>query len=79
MIPFTPVTEWSLDKEFIREEYPIIAAAQGYDAVWKCYVVMARAIIDKKAAWEEIQGVGAFHAGTSKTNTLYWIATRPDV
>jgi endo-1,3(4)-beta-glucanase len=77
MIPFTPVTEWNLEKEFMTEEYPVIAGAAGYDAVWRSYVISAQAIIDKNGAWQAIQGVSAYHPGTSKTNTLHWIATRP--
>jgi len=41
MLPFTPITEVSLERDFIKEEFPVIAKAEGYDIVWKCYVLSA--------------------------------------
>ena len=38
---------------------------------------MAHAIIDPEAAWAEVQSLGGYDDGNSKTNTLYWVATRP--
>ncbi len=38
---------------------------------------MAHAIIDKEAAWTEAQELQAFDDGNTKSNTFYWIATRP--
>ncbi len=34
-------------------------------------------IIDKAAAWTEVQTLTAFDNGNTLTNTLYWVATRP--
>lgn len=34
-------------------------------------------IIDKAAAWAEVQTLPAFDNGNTLTNTLYWVATRP--
>ena len=39
-----------------------------------CAVVQ---IINKAAAWAEVQTVPAFDNGNTLTNTLYWVATRP--
>ncbi len=44
---------------------------------WKGFIYMDHAVIDPKTAWEEAQGLTGFDNGNSKTNTLYWIATRP--
>ena len=38
---------------------------------------MAHAIIDKISAWNEVNTLNEFDSGNSKTNTLYWVATRP--
>ena len=78
MLPFTPITEELLDPDWIREEYQILQTAIG-SAVdgWKGFIYMAHAIIDPEAAWAEVQSLGGYDDGNSKTNTLYWVATRP--
>jgi endo-1,3(4)-beta-glucanase len=40
-------------------------------------VFMAHAILDPAAAWNEVQTLRGFDDGNTKTNTLWWIATRP--
>ena len=40
-------------------------------------MTMDEAIVDSSDAWSQAQGYTLFHAGNSKTNMLYWIATRP--
>merc|ERR1712181_187101 len=44
---------------------------------WKGYVIMAHAIIDPEAAWAEAQQLTSYDDGNTKSNTLYWIGTRP--
>ena len=38
---------------------------------------MAHAIIDPEAAWSEAQQLTSYDDGNTKSNTLYWIGTRP--
>ena len=38
---------------------------------------MAHAIIDPEAAWAEAQQLSSYDDGNTKSNTLYWIGTRP--
>ena len=38
---------------------------------------MAHAVIDKNVAWNEVNTLTSYDDGNSKTNTLYWVATRP--
>ena len=77
MLPFTPITEELLEKQWINEEYPILQTAIGAaDDGWKGFIFMAHAIIDPNAAWEEAKTLNRFDDGNSKTNTLYWLATR---
>ena len=76
MLPFTPVTEDSLDAEFIKEEFEIIRNVDAND--WNPYKVMDQAIIEKEEAWNTAVGLKIFHIGNSRTNMLYWIATRPE-
>ena len=43
---------------------------------WKGYMTMAHAILDSEAAWTEAQQLAGWDDGNTRTNTLYWIATR---
>ena len=44
---------------------------------WKGYVVMAHAVIDPQAAYQEALQLTSYDDGNTKSNTLWWIATRP--
>lgn len=46
------------------------------DEAWRGYIIMAHAIIDKEAAWQEAAQLTRYDDGNTKSNTLYWIATR---
>ncbi len=53
-----------------------------YDTAGSLYpdhlaIAMEQAVIDKDSAWTAAQSLTEFDDGNSKTNTLYWIATRP--
>lgn len=39
---------------------------------------MAAAVVLPVEAWANITALSAFDAGNSKTNSFYWIATRPN-
>ena len=82
MLPFTPISEELLREEWIREEYPVLSEAYTrpdppLSEEWKGYVVMAHAIIDPQAAYQEALQLGRYDDGNTKSNTLWWIATRP--
>mmetsp|Transcript_1217 Transcript_1217/g.3601 ORF Transcript_1217/g.3601 Transcript_1217/m.3601 type:complete len:720 (+) Transcript_1217:142-2301(+) len=82
MLPFTPITEQLLPAAWIKTEYPIVStaltrASPVLEEGWKGFIYMAHAIIDKAAAWREVSTLTVFDDGNSKTNTLYWVATRP--
>ena len=44
---------------------------------WKGYMVMAHAIVDPQAAYQEALQLSSYDDGNTKSNTLWWIATRP--
>jgi hypothetical protein len=44
---------------------------------WAGYMYMAQAIVDPDSAWESLTALNIFDSGNSKTNALYWAATRP--
>ena len=78
MLPFTPISEELLRKEWITEEYPVLqpaiaTASEG----WKGFIYMAHGVIDKNAAWEEAKSLQSYDDGNTRSNTLYWLATRP--
>lgn len=82
MLPFTPITEELLPADFVREEYPVLATAltRPSPAIaddWKAFVYLDHAIIDKEAAWNEVQTLRFFDNGNTMTNSLYFVATRP--
>ena len=82
MMPFTPVTEAVLDANFVREEYPVLASvlSRSDDPVeeeWKGFIYMDHAVIDPAAAWTEVESLKRYDTGNSKSNTLWWVATRP--
>ena len=78
MLPFTPITEAYLESPWVEEEYPILATRlDEMEEGWRGFAFMDHAVIDKNAAWTEVNTLKTFDDGNSKTNTLYWVATRP--
>lgn len=81
-LPFTPVTERLLDPAWMREAYPVVSAALTRPAPpieqgWRGFIYMAHAVFEPDLAWDEVQSLTAYDDGNSKTNTLWWVATRP--
>ena len=76
MLPFTPVTESLLDAAWNKEQYPLLAAATNANDEWKGFIVMSHSLFDPDAAWVEAQALKKWDNGNSKTNTLWFIATR---
>lgn len=78
MIPFTPASETLLPAAWLRTIEPQIVSARN-TAVdgWKGLLWMGTAVHDVAAAWNGANQLAVFDDGNSRTNTLYWIATRP--
>ncbi|TMW59254.1 hypothetical protein Poli38472_004323 [Pythium oligandrum] len=83
MIPFTPITDAFLSPSYVKEEYPLLQqqaferAVNPIDDRWKGYAYLDLAIIEPQKAWDLVQTLDFFDDGSSRTNSLYWIATRP--
>jgi endo-1,3(4)-beta-glucanase len=81
MMPFTPITEQLLPAAWVEEEYPVLSTVftrnETISEAWKGYVYMDHAIIDKETAWTEVKSLQWYDNGNSKTNALYWVASRP--
>jgi len=80
MMPFTPISEELLSSDWVEEEYPVLAPR--LDLVtdeWKAYIIEDWAIIERDAAWPQAVALAndAFWKGNSRTNTYWWVATRP--
>ncbi len=39
---------------------------------------MAHGVLDPDTAWTQAQGLVGYDNGNSRTNTRYWLATRPE-
>ena len=83
MLPFTPISEKLLDPVWIKLQQPILETAltrstPPLEDGWRGYIYMSKAIIDPTAAYNWIKSFrGGFDGGNTRTNTLYWILTRP--
>jgi endo-1,3(4)-beta-glucanase len=78
MLPFTPVSEALLAPDWIRDAWPRMqSAAATATQGWKGFLYMAHGVTDRAASWTEVNTLTSFGDGNSKTNALWWVATRP--
>jgi endo-1,3(4)-beta-glucanase len=78
MIPYTPASENLISPIWVGDAWTkMSAAAAGADQGWKGFLYMAHGTTDRAAAWTEVNTLTGFDNGNSKTNTLWWVATRP--
>lgn len=80
MLPFTPITEALLDRAWITEVLPQldrVAAGAMIAPSWRGFLRMARAVAAPTGACDDVNALTAFDDGNSRTNALYWAATRP--
>jgi endo-1,3(4)-beta-glucanase len=82
MMPFTPITEEYMPRAWVNTVYPILSTSftrqkPALDVGWRGFIYMAQAVLDPAAAWTNINTLSGWDPGNSKTNALYWIATRP--
>lgn len=82
MIPFTPITEVFLSRAFMTQEVHLLKL-QALDRLepaitpeWRGYLCLAHAMVDQTQAWNDLHNISRFDDGNSRTNALYWIATR---
>lgn len=80
-IPVTAATELLFDKSYVIQEYYNVLAPLGeVEMAWKGYLVCNHAIVDTMSAWNEAQALFSpqLDSGLSKSQVLYFVATRPD-
>jgi endo-1,3(4)-beta-glucanase len=78
MLPYTPASEELVSPTWVADAWPKMqsAAASATDG-WKGFLYMAHATTAREAAWTEVNTLTSFDDGNSKTNALWWVATRP--
>ena len=80
LLPFTPASEALIAPAWVTEAWPTSAlqgALSTAPAEWAGLLHMAHASVAREEAWTAAQALTAWDDGNSKTNTLWWIATRP--
>lgn len=80
MLPFTPASELYLTADWVREEYPVVISSVTGDITdeWKGFLYGTHCVIDSTAAWQEILGLTSFDGGNTRSNLMYFCATRPN-
>ena len=81
MINFLPVTTATgelFTKVYASREYQAALKGLEADAAWVGYVIANRAISDPNAAWTQVLSISSpkLDPGLSKSQLMYWIATR---
>jgi len=76
LLPMTFGSEELIDSLWVTDAWPAMQAAGGGDS-WGGLMTMAYATVNKADAWTKLNSMGGVEGGNSKTNTLYWAATRP--
>ena len=78
MLPFTPISEELIPRQWIGDAWPTMQSrTAGATQQWRGLLSMAHATAAREAAWGEVFPLTAWDDGNSKTNTLWWVATRP--
>jgi endo-1,3(4)-beta-glucanase len=78
LLPFTPASEALVSPAWVADAWTkMSAAAAGAGQDWAGLLYMAHATIAREAAWSEVLPLTAYDDGNSRTNTLWWVASRP--
>lgn len=76
LLPMTFACEELVDAPWVTDAWPAMQAAGGGDS-WGGLMSMAYATVNKGEAWNRLVNAGGVEGGNSKTNTLYFVASRP--
>lgn len=79
IVPILPITESLVPSAWANAFYTneIAATVGAMAAGWQNFMYAAQATFDKTTAWTNATSLSGFDGGNSKTNQLYWGATRP--
>lgn len=77
MLPFTPASEFLLDKKWVELASPVYwKNGDKIDDAWKGFLIMTDAIIKPEESWNKINALTKYDNGNSKSNTLYFVASQ---
>ena len=80
MLPFSPISEALLPQLWVAEQWPALQRTRTDG--WDDLVAANQAIVDWRGGWAGALNCSAHHcfgSGTTLADTLYWIASRPDL
>jgi len=79
LMPITAITSELFDKAYVKEEREVLMNIDSVEKAWTGYLISNEAIIDPNKAWTEAQSLIStqIDSGSSKSQVLYWISTRP--
>jgi len=76
LLPMTIASEELIDAAWVSDAWPAMQAAGGSDD-WKGLMTMAHAVVDRASAYDALTALNGIESGNSRSNMLYWAATRP--
>ena len=77
-MPVTPVSELWLRPRWLASTESIWGPAMATAVEqWRGILLMMSAVNSPAAAWQAASTLVLFDNGNTKTNLLYWVATRP--
>ena len=79
-MPVTAITSELFDSAYVQEERKVLTNSGSVEKAWLGYLISNEAIVDPDNAWKEAQSLvsNELDAGSSKSQVLYWICTRPE-
>ncbi len=79
-MPVTAITSELFDKAYVKGERQVLMNIGEVEKAWTGYLISNEAIIDPNKAWTEAQSLvsNQLDSGSSKSQVLYWISTRPE-
>jgi endo-1,3(4)-beta-glucanase len=78
LLPFTPISEAFVSRTWVGDSWADMSTAASVATPgWQGFLYMAHAVVDRSAAWAEVNTLTGWDDGNSKTNALWWVATRP--
>jgi len=77
IMPLTPVTELLVRPSWVNASRAAWSSAvDSATDQWKAFLITAASTLEPEKAWKDAQDLTAFDNGNSRTNMLYWAATR---
>jgi len=78
-MPVTAITSELFDKAYVKGERQVLRNCVSVEKAWTGYLISNEAIVDPNKAWTEAQSLVSKYldSGSSMSQVLYWVSTRP--